>query len=98
MVKHIGLFIIHIFVILAIPERNQEERKELTKTEKKQETGDFSSIKIYKMQCNDDFCCFCFTLIDEILKSMNNEHLVGGIFCDLQKAFDCVSHDIFIKK
>jgi hypothetical protein len=37
-------------------------------------------------------------LIDEILKSMNNKHLVGGIFCDLQKAFDRVSHDILIKK
>jgi hypothetical protein len=39
-----------------------------------------------------------FELIDEILKSMNNKHLVGGIFCDFKKAFDCVSHDILIKK
>jgi hypothetical protein len=29
---------------------------------------------------------------------MNNKQLTGGIFCDLQKAFDCVSHDILIKK
>jgi hypothetical protein len=37
-----------------------------------------------------------FKLIDEILKSMNNKQLGGGIFCDLQKAFDCVSHDILV--
>jgi Notch-like protein len=35
-----------------------------------------------------------FKLTDKMLKSMNNKHLVGGIFCDLQKTFDCVSHDI----
>jgi hypothetical protein len=39
-----------------------------------------------------------FKLTDEILKSMNNKQLAGWIFCDLQKAFDCVSHDILIKK
>jgi hypothetical protein len=28
---------------------------------------------------------------------MNNKQFVGGIFCDLHKAFDCVSYDILIK-
>jgi hypothetical protein len=39
-----------------------------------------------------------FKLIEEILKAMNNKQLIGGIFCDLHKAFYCVSHDILIKK
>jgi len=39
-----------------------------------------------------------FTLINSILTAMNNNQMVGGIFCDLQKAFDCVSHKILLEK
>jgi hypothetical protein len=39
-----------------------------------------------------------FKLVEEILRATNNKQFVGGIFCDLHKAFDYVSHDIFIKK
>jgi hypothetical protein len=39
-----------------------------------------------------------FKLVDEILKSMNKRYATGGIFCDLQKAFDCANHDILLKK
>jgi len=34
----------------------------------------------------------------EVLNVLNNKQTVGGIFCDLTKAFDCVNHDILISK
>ena len=37
-----------------------------------------------------------FKLTDEILNALNNKLMVAGIFCDLQKAFDCINHNIFI--
>ena len=37
-------------------------------------------------------------LLNEILEAMNSKQLVGGIFCDLHKAFDCINHDVLLEK
>jgi hypothetical protein len=39
-----------------------------------------------------------YTLTQQILTGLNNKIKVGGIFCDLHKAFDCVNHDILLAK
>jgi hypothetical protein len=39
-----------------------------------------------------------YKLLKEILDALNNNLLVGGIFCDLRKAFDCINHDLLLSK
>jgi hypothetical protein len=39
-----------------------------------------------------------FALLNNILTAMNDNQKVGGIFCDIQKAFDCVNHQILLEK
>jgi len=39
-----------------------------------------------------------FHLTNEILNALNSNSSVGAIFCDLEKAFDYVNHNILITK
>jgi len=37
-----------------------------------------------------------YQLPNEILNALNNNLLIGGIFCNFLKAFDCVNHKILL--
>ena len=39
-----------------------------------------------------------YTLMNEILQAMNKKFMVSGISCGLEKAFDCVTHEILFSK
>jgi len=39
-----------------------------------------------------------YILLNEILTALNNKQMVGGIFCDLHKAFDSINHAVLLEK
>ena len=39
-----------------------------------------------------------YDVVNEIIQAMNHKRSIGGLFCELEKAFDCVNHEIKKKK
>jgi len=54
--------------------------------------------ELYGLRAHSSTEQAAFNLINSILSAMNNNQIVGGIFCDLQKAFDRVNHKILLEK
>jgi hypothetical protein len=59
-----------------------------------------TSAVVHALSSLSVFTCWLYTFpltwlqrgeSEAVLKAMNNKQFVGGIFCDLRKAFDCVS-------
>ena len=56
------------------------------------------SLNQYGFQKNVSMDDAVFALLNEALTALNNKSKVKGIFCDTEKAFDCVNHDILLQK
>jgi len=60
------------------------------------ETNNILAVEQFGFRTSSSTEKASYKLIGDILKALNNRMTVGGIFCDLQKAFDCINHNILL--
>ena len=52
----------------------------------------------FRTKSSTDEAIYSYKLLNEICRTLNSKNLIGGIFCDLQKAFSCVHHEVLLSK
>ena len=52
----------------------------------------------YGFRTNSSIKLATYKLINDILTALDNKLIIGGLSCNLTKAFDCVKHDILLRK
>jgi hypothetical protein len=52
----------------------------------------------FGFRCDTSTKIAIYTLINNVLSFLNDKKIVGGLFCELKRAFDCVNYDILLLK